>query len=426
MSFRRILPRVVALAAVAALVVTLFSAADGREPGPVAPPPLRQHPNIGPFQGMGVWVDLYDDAAWADPGAAVAGMAANGVRTLYLETSNFNRSFPFADKQGVAAFVDAAHDDGVQIVAWYLPGFVNVGLDAARSKAAIRFRTDAGNGFDGFALDIENPDVTDVSVRTARLLDLSRRVRSFAGESYPLGGIIPSPRGIVVHKDYWPGFPYADLAAIYDVLMPMSYFTWHHPTGPSTHLYLTQNIRIIQREVGSDQVPIHVIGGIAQDASLDQAQAFVNVLRERGAIGGSYYTYTGVHGAEWSVLQRIPANPVESPAMPVAPGPLELGNIPGSDTTHGTGVVYAVGGYAGDRTLTYDAFDAQDGEITIYVNWVARATVDVGPDGDWTGPRQLLIPDDLFVDGQTNTIAFVPADPSGTWGVRGVAVTKAP
>ena len=425
MSFRRILPRVAAFAAVAALVVTLFSAADGREPGPAAPV-LRQHPNIGPFQGMGVWVDLYDDAAWADPAAAVAGMAANGVRTLYLETSNFNRSFPFADKQGVAAFVDAAHDDGVQIVAWYLPGFVNVGLDATRSKAAIRFRTDAGNGFDGFALDIENPDVTDVSVRTARLLDLSRRLRSFAGESYPLGGIIPSPRGIVVHKDYWPGFPYADLAAIYDVIMPMSYFTWHHPTGPSTHLYLTQNIRIIQREVGSDQVPIHVIGGIAQDASLDQAQAFVNVLRERGAIGGSYYTYTGVHGAEWSVLRQIPANPVESPAMPVAPGAPELGNIPGSDTTHATGVVYAVGGYAGDRTLTYDAFDAQDGEITIYVNWVARATVDVGPDGDWTGPRQLLIPDDLLVDGQTNTIAFVPADPSGTWGVRGVAITKAP
>jgi hypothetical protein len=133
-----------------------------------------------------------------------------------------------------------------------------------------------------------------------------------------------------------------------------------------------------------------------------------------------------VHGAEWSALRQIPANPVESPAMPVAPGALELGNIPGSDTTHATGVVYAVGGYAGDRTLTYDAFDAQEGEITIYVNWVARATVDVGRDGDWTGPRQLLIPDDLLVDGQTNTIAFVPADPNGTWGVRGVAITAAP
>ena len=319
MPLRRILPRAAAFAAVAVLVVTLFSAADGREPGPMAPA-LRQHPNLAPFQGMGVWIDLYDDWAWKHPAAAVADIAAHGARTLYLETSNFNRPFPFADKQGVAEFVDAAHDEGVQIVAWYLPNFVDVGRDADRAKAAIRFRTDAGNAFDGFALDIEAPDVTNVATRTARLLDLSGQLRTFAGPTYPLGAIIPSPRGIVVHKDYWPHFPYADLAATYDVLMPMSYFTWHHPTGDSTHLYLTQNIRIIRREVGSDAVPIHVIGGIAQDASLAQAQAFVDVLRERGVIGGSYYTYTGVDDAEWGVLQQIWTNQVETPAMPVGPG----------------------------------------------------------------------------------------------------------
>jgi len=425
MSLRRFLPPFVACAAVVAVVVTLLSAADGREPG-LGAPPLRADPNIAPFQGMGVWIDIYDDAAWADPAAAVADMAEHGVHTLYLETSNFHRPFPFVDKPGVAAFVDAAHEHGVDVVAWYLPGFIDVGLDAKRSKAAMRFRTDAGNGFDGFALDIEAPDVADAGVRTTRLLGLSDRLRTFAGEDYPLGGIVPSPRGIVVHEEYWPGFPYADLAAVYDVIMPMSYFTWHHPTGDSTHLYLTQNIRIIRREVGSDQVPIHVIGGIAQEASIAQAQAFVNVLRERGAIGGSYYTYTGVHGEEWSVLQQIPANPVESPAMPVAPGAAELGDIAGSDTTHATGVVYAVGGFVGDRTLTYDAFDAQQGEITIYVNWVARATVDVGPDGAWTGPRELLIPDDLLVDGQTNTVAFVPNDPSAAWGVRTVSIAKGP
>ncbi len=168
-----------------------------------------------------------------------------------------------------------------------------------------------------------------------------------------------------------------------------------------------------------------MIGGIAQDASQAQAQAFVDVLRERGVIGGSYYTYTGVDDAEWGVLQQIWANQVETPAMPVLPGATELGNITGSDTTHGTGVVYSVGGFRGDRTLTYDAFDAQDGEITVYVNWQAVATIPAGPDGDWTGPQQLLIPDDLLADGQTNTIAFVPADPSGTWGVRTVSVSKA-
>jgi hypothetical protein len=423
MPFRRFLPRLAALATVAVAVAALFSVADGREP--VAAPPLRENPVIAPFQGMGVWVDIYDDAAWADPARAVGGMASNGVRTLYLETSNFHRPFPFVDKPGVEAFVDAAHAEGLQIVAWYLPGFVDVGLDAKRSKAAIRFRTEAGNRFDGFALDIEAPDVSDAAVRTTRLLALSDRLRTFTGDAYPLGGIIPSPRGIVVHKNYWPNFPYAALAAVYDAIMPMSYFTWHHPTGDSTHLYITQNIRIIRRETGSDQVPIHVIGGIAQDASAAQGTAFVNALRERGVIGGSYYTYPGVDGPEWEVLQQIPANTVQSPAMPVRPGALELGNIPDSDITHATGVVYSVGGFGGDRTLAYDAFDAQAGEVTIYVNWFAQATIDAGPDGDWTGPRELLVPDELLVDGQTNTVAFVPTDPSGTWGIRTVALTKA-
>ena len=424
MLIRRFLPRLAALVAIGAAVMVLFSVAGDREPV-ATPPPLRADPVIGPFRGMGVWVDLYDDAAWADPAGAVAGMASHGVRTLYLETSNFNRPFPFVDKPGVAAFVDAAHAQGLRIVAWYLPSFVNIDLDAKRSKAAIRFRTDAGNRFDGFALDVEATDVQDASVRTARLLSLSNRLRTFAGDDYPLGGIIPSPRGIVVHKDYWPGFPYAELAAVYDAIMPMSYFTWHHPTGDSTHLYITQNIRIIRRESGSDQVPIHVIGGIAQEASLAQGQAFVNALRERGVLGGSYYTYPGVHGAEWRVLEQIPSNPVESPAMPVRPGALELGNIPGSDTTHATGVVYSVGGFDGDRWLVYDAFDAQAGEITIYVNWVARATIDAGPDGGWSGLRELLIPDDLLADGQTNTIAFIPDDPSDHWGIRSVSVRRA-
>jgi len=423
MSARRSFPRIAVIASIAVLAVSLFAIADGR--GDDGRPSLRTNPNIGPFQGLGTWIDLYDDSAWRDPASAVASMAAQGVRTLYLETSNFKRPYAVVDRSKVAAFVDAAKVEGVQIVAWYLPGFVDVALDARRSLAAIRFRTGAGNRFDGFALDIEASDVANVATRNARLLTLSRRLRSFAGDRYPLGAIIPSPRGIVVNKGYWPGFPYADLAAIYDTLMPMSYFTWRHPTAESTRLYLTQDIRIIRREVGSDQEPIHVIGGIAQDASVAQTRAFVEVLRERGVIGGSYYTFPGVDAVESSVLQQIPVNPVQSPAMPVAPGPAELGNIPGSDTTHGTGVVYAVGGFAGDRTLTYDAFDAQAAEITISVNWVTLATVEVGPDGAWTGPRQVVIPDAMLVDGQTNTIAFIPNDPGATWGVRGVSVTRA-
>jgi hypothetical protein len=414
---------VVALVAALALAATFVAI---ERDGPSRPVVLRPDPTILPFQGMGVWVDLYDDAVWNHPAAAVADMAAHDVRTVFVETSNFKRPFPFVDKPAQAELIDAAHAEGIRIVAWYLPGFVDPAFDLKRSKAAIRFETPSGNGYDGFGLDIEAPDVRNVDRRTARLLSVSRRLRAWAGDEYPLGAITPSPRGMIKHPDYWPDFPYRELSAIYDAFLPMSYFTWHHPDSAGTHWYITQNIEIIRREVGSDHVPIHVIGGVAQDgATLDQARAFVHALRERGVIGGSYYTYTGVGPGDWPILQEIEANPVEDPALPVGPGAPAMGNVPGADTTHGTGVVFSVGGFAGDRVLTYDAFDAQRGEITIFVNWVARATVDPGPKDAWTGSRVLSLPDSALVDGARNFIAFVPTDPSRTWGVQGVSLARA-
>jgi hypothetical protein len=168
------------------------------------------------YGGLGTWIDIYD-ASWDDPAAAVASMKAHGVRTLYLQTSNFNRHQPFVHADGVREFVDAAHAYGLSIVAWYLPGFRDVDLDVRRSVAAIRYRTPSGNAFDSFALDIESPTVRMPQARTRRLLSLSDRLRRAAGDEYPLGAIIPSPRAMQRNASYWPHFPYRQLAERYDV-----------------------------------------------------------------------------------------------------------------------------------------------------------------------------------------------------------------
>ena len=44
------------------------------------------------YRGLGTWVDLYDAKAWDHPASAVSDMRAHGVRTLYLETSNYRWS----------------------------------------------------------------------------------------------------------------------------------------------------------------------------------------------------------------------------------------------------------------------------------------------------------------------------------------------
>ena len=135
---------ILAVALVVALVVAWRSAGGGPGPDRPSPAAIRADPATGPFQGLGVWVDLYDETAWADPAAAVADMAAHGVRTLYLETSNADRSSAFVDEAGVSAFLDAGAADGVQVVAWYLPNLQDVATDASRSEAAIAYATAGG------------------------------------------------------------------------------------------------------------------------------------------------------------------------------------------------------------------------------------------------------------------------------------------
>ncbi|MEP6476313.1 MAG: hypothetical protein ABJC60_03480 [Actinomycetota bacterium] len=385
---------------------------------PALPP--RTGGDISAFQGMGTWIDIYDPS-WSSPNEAVAGMASRGVRTLYLETSNFNRSTPFVYPTETAQFVDAAHDHGMAIVAWYLPGFVDPALDLRRSLGAVAFRTPRGDAFDAFGLDIESPEVKDPALRSARLVELSGQLRDAVGD-YPLGAIIASPRGMQRNADYWPGFPYANVAGLYDVFLPMTYYSWRVSGREDARSYTSRNIAIIRREVGTDQVPIHVIGGIADGSDDEETRGFVEAVREYGIIGASFYTYPLTGDSEWPILQQILANPVQVPVLPAPFASDEMGNIPGGDTTHPHEVSYRTGGKTGPFDLRFDAFDVGPQELQIWVNWDLLATVDVGAAEAWTGARSLPVPTTMLrTDGQ-NVVTFAAAGEAPTWGVRAVSL----
>jgi hypothetical protein len=317
-----------ALAIVLAVILSLTAVIARDEERPVVPQaaaivPIRIDPNLEPFRGMGTWVDIYDDPAWKHPRQTVVGMAAQGVRTLYLETSNFHRHSPFVFKDEVVRFVDLAHEHGLRIVAWYLPGFRDLALDERRSMAAIELVTPDGNSFDGFALDIESSEVRLASRRTSRLLRLSDHLRRLAGERYPLGAIIPTPRRIdITDPDYWPGFPYPELAHTYDAILPMTYYTFRVDGAVAAYKYTASVISLLRSDVGSDQLPIHVIGGIANMSGDAETAAFVHAIREKGVIGASFYTFPLIASAEWEVLREIPADVSLDPTVPSpAPSP---------------------------------------------------------------------------------------------------------
>ena len=254
------------------------------------------------YQGLGTWVDIWDGAQWAKPEAAVARMRDLGVTTLYLETSNYSQAVDLLRPAALGRFVDAAHANGLRIVAWYLPSFANVARDLRRSLAAVRFRSPKGEAFDSFALDIEAKVVPSAAKRSVRLLGLSRALRKAVGPDYPLGAIIPAPRGMDLNPKYWPGFPYEGLAKTYDVFMPMGYFTYRTKTGPATRAYTQANVELLRARAGDDGLAVHLVGGLAGSATVAQVRAFATAAADEGALGASLYDYATTSAAQWRAL----------------------------------------------------------------------------------------------------------------------------
>jgi hypothetical protein len=212
-----------------------------------------------PFAGLGTWVDIYS-AEWADPEAAVAAMAAHGVRTLYLETGNYSHRVNVFRPYRAGRFIDAAHAAGMQVVAWYLPAFLNIKIDARKALGAIGFRSATGEQFDGFALDIEATKVRSLALRDRRLISLSSRIRYTVGRTYPLGAITPSPVGM--SPSYWPDIPYSTLSHYYKAFLPMAYSTMRGIRGrKGTRAFLTSTVTDIRDASGKPKFPIHIIGG---------------------------------------------------------------------------------------------------------------------------------------------------------------------
>ena len=384
---------------------------------------------IGAYRGLGAWVDIFESRAWRRPAKTVADMASHGVRTIYLQTSNYSRGTSIVHREGVAKFLAAAHARDMQVVAWYLPGFTRLRRDLQRSMAAITYRSPSGQRFDSFALDIEASILEPPSKRSKRLLRLSRKLRARVGQDYALGGIIPSPVGIqLAGKRYWPGFPYAGLAQVYDVFVPMGYFTYHVNGAEKVHDETVRNVEILREETGDPSVPIHLIGGIADRASGAEVEAFVRAGREHGVVGASIYNWSLTRDHDWAPLEAVPTNPVQSPPLPLpVPYAAPVGNVPGEDASHPKEVFYAAGGQDGARTLRYEAWGVDPGEVEVWVNWTRLA--DVPPNalpGSWSGPQTVPVPAQLLRARGPNYIQFL-ADGDHPewreWGVRSVDLT---
>ena len=382
------------------------------------------------YRGLGSWVDLYDPTAWNDPAGTVQDMAAHGVRTLFIETANYHNPSsatlyrPVANPDALEEFIKACHARGMYVVAWYLPGFTNLEKDLRRSKAAIDLRTDDGQRFDSFALDIEDSKLKPAGARSAAMKKLSEQIRAYVGDRYPLGGIIPSPKGMTINSTYWPDFPYKTVADIYDVVVPMGYYTYHVDGYAKVYAESLDNVRIVREQVGQGIVPIHLIAGLGDKSSASETTAFVRATRETGILGAGMYDWSTTGDEDWAPLANVRFNPLQTPALPLElPYAAALGNC-AKDRTHPKEVFYTAKGATAERILHFRLWDVQADEVRLVVNWQDAGALDPGPAGKWSGIRSIAIPASML-DKKRNVIGFVAkgdAPDWQRWGVRDVTL----
>lgn len=253
---------------------------------------------LGPYRGLGAWIDMFDPWVWEKPEVAVAQMHEKGATTLYLETSNYKKRNAIFKPRKVARFIVAAHAANMKVVAWYVPGFDNVRRDFKRTMAAINFKTEDGQTFDGYAMDIEATVVQSISERNYKLDRLNRKVRAAIGSGPVLGAITPEAGAL-----YWPDFPYATVDKYYDVFLPMGYYTYRVDGKAAVRNYTARQVTTIRSATGNPSQPVHTIGGIAGVGTARETAGFVEGAMNHGVIGGSFYDHPITKPKEWEKLQ---------------------------------------------------------------------------------------------------------------------------
>jgi hypothetical protein len=236
----------------------------------IVPPPAR---DVTAYRGLGTWVDAYDySPEYQTNGApppvtpeSVDLMAGQGVRTIYLQAAKDDTRSPgnLVNPEILGPLLARAHARGIKVVAWYLPKFYDLDSDMRRLVAIRDFRFE-GDGFDGIGLDIEwRKDVPDPAERNVRLIELSRRLRAAMGNATLSAIPLPPVVMEVVNPDYWPDFPWREIAPLYDVWLPMTYWTFRTQSSGyrDGYRYTDENIRRLRANLGLPNAAVHPVGG---------------------------------------------------------------------------------------------------------------------------------------------------------------------
>ena len=313
---------------------------------------------------------------------------------------------------------------GMRVVAWYVPGFTDLRLDlrACRPRfGSVAHRPALRRVRPGHRVDAR-PRVLGTEPPGGRALQAGPPE---AGPTTPWPRSCCRRRCSTTAPPTGRGSRSRSSAPLYDVFMPMGYWTYRYGglAGPTTS----------RCEPSRDSVRVpdgprcRSIRSAASPTRSTPAEmpGFMRAVREFGVIGASLYDVGTSDAGDWAALRDVLAMPVQNPPSPLALGKRfdAYGNLPSGDTAHPRDVAFRVGRRTGAWELDFELFAVDQAEVSVLVNWKHVATLTPGTIA-W-GPRRTLPLPAGTLDRARNTITFTTAaanPPWPQWGVRNVSL----
>jgi hypothetical protein len=252
-----------------------------------------------PIAGKGMWFTNYLPHH-SDIAAIVQAARLAGLTHLYAEVA-ISR-FGFYGRGTLDRLLPVAHAAGLTVIAWVYPNLDDVATDVRLTQDVASYITPGGEHVDGIATDVE--EVTD----SAAVYAYGQTVRALLSPNFLMVAA-------VLHPLTHPSYPYDAIAASWNVLAPMDY--WHsryqHPYAPAdAQRFVATSIATIRAAVGP-ALPIEELGqaydmytddgtGGGDAPSSDEIRADLQVARQLGCIGASYFDWQTMTQAEWQVL----------------------------------------------------------------------------------------------------------------------------
>jgi hypothetical protein len=274
--------------------------------------PALGRKDVSAYKGYGTWVDVFDWTMKYTKGnpklspASVDAMADQGVQTIYIQTAR-------ADWDGGGDIVEPvllnqwlvrAKARKIKVVPWYLPTNENNDFDLNRLVASAKLP-----GVTTIGVDIESKAVPDHDERSRRLVDLSVRLRAALPDT-PIAAItLPNVVTDVMNPNYWPRFPWLSIAPLYDVWMPMSYWTNRKADSPyrNAEAYTKENIDRMRAALQLPNAVVSPAGGIGDQTTVADIEGFRRAIAATHSIGGSLYDWSTQKPDSYAAMKPLRA-----------------------------------------------------------------------------------------------------------------------